>query len=240
VLCLGGSAAWAEAVHQHPAPTVLAPGYFDLTFTAPAPGSYVLPPIRTAADGAVIDETGQPRRLYDYLGDKVVLLSFIFTTCSDVNGCPLASYVLKRVQDRLLNDPGLREQIRLVSVSFDARHDTPSVMAAYGERLRVDGFDWVFLAPRSAASLVPLLAAYDQWAQREVDENGNELGSFAHILRVLLIDRERRVRNIYSVSYLHADTVLNDARTVLMDESVAGSVSNNAAGAASDRDLPAN
>jgi cytochrome c peroxidase len=51
----------------------------------------------------------------------------------------------------------------------------------------------------------------------------NEDGDVAsHILRVMLIDRQRRVRNIYSVSFLHADTVLNDVRTLLLEEGSRG------------------
>jgi len=211
VAFLAASGGIHAAEHEHPAPTVLAPGYFALEFPAPVPGSYQLPPLTVAVDGPVLDDAGQPKRLYDYLGDRVVLLSFIYTTCSDVNGCPLASYVLKRVQDRAISDPKLRDTLRIVSVSFDPRHDTPAVMAAYGERLRAAGFDWVFLTGSSDAALKGMLDAYDQSVFRD------ESGALSHILRVLLVDRERRVRNIYSVSFLHADTVLSDVQTLLLE-----------------------
>jgi len=197
--------------HQHEEPTVLAPGYYDLEFDAPVPGSYALPPLRRAADGAVLDERGQARRLHDFLGDRPVVLSFIYTTCSDVNGCPLASYVLKRIQDRVQGDDSLRDRLRLVSLSFDPHHDTPDVMAAYAARLRAPDFDWTFLTTASQDALQPILDDYDQWVIRD------ESGAYSHILRVLLIDSERQVRNIYSVSFLHADTVLNDVRTLLME-----------------------
>jgi cytochrome c peroxidase len=199
------------AEHQHPAPTVLAPGYFALDFPAPVPGSYQLPPLKVAADGPVLDDAGRSKRLYDYLGDRVVLLSFIYTTCSDVNGCPLAAYVLKRVQDRAIEDPTVRDKLRIVSLSFDPTHDTPAVMAEYGARLRAPGFDWTFLTGSSDAALQGLLDAYDQSVYRD------ESGAISHILRVLLIDKERRVRNIYSVSFLHADTVLSDVQTLLLE-----------------------
>jgi cytochrome oxidase Cu insertion factor (SCO1/SenC/PrrC family) len=207
--CLG-----AAAPHHHdrgPGAEVLAPGYFDLEFAAPEPGTYALPVVRRAADGAVLDESGRERRLWDVFGDRVVVLAFIYTTCSDVNGCPLASYVLQRVQERALADPALRDELRLVSVSFDPAHDTPAVMAEYGMRLRRDEFDWQFVTTASEAALAPLLDAYDQFVIRDAS------GSISHVLRVMLIDREHRVRNIYSVSYLHADTVLSDVRTVLRE-----------------------
>jgi cytochrome c peroxidase len=199
------------AEHQHEPPVVLAPGYADLEFEAPPPGTYRLPPLRPAADGRILDQDGRPRHLFEFLGDRIVVLSFIYTTCSDVNGCPLASYVLKRVQDRALNDPQLRDELRLITLSFDPRHDTPAVMTAYGTRLKAPGFDWAFLTSASEETLQPILDNYDQSVIRD------ESGALSHILRVILIDRDRRVRNIYSVSFLHADTVLNDIRTLLAE-----------------------
>ena len=201
----------AAAAHQHAPSAVLAPGYADLEFAAPAPGTYQLPPLRPAADGAVFDDAGNAHRLHDYLGDRIVVLSFIYTTCSDVNGCPLAAYVLRRVQDRALADPSVRDRLRFVSISFDPAHDTPAVMSTYAARLRAPGFDWTFLTGTSEAALQPVLDAYDQFVIRD------ESGAISHTLRVVLIDRQRRVRNIYSVSFLHADTVLNDVRTLLLE-----------------------
>jgi cytochrome c peroxidase len=199
------------------APVVLAPGYFDLEYPAPTPGTYALPPLRVAADGELLDEHGSPHHLYDYFGDRIVLLSFIYTTCSDVNGCPLASFVLKRVQDRAMDAPEIRDRLRIVSVSFDPVHDTPTVIGAYAERVRAPGFDWPFLTPPSEAALQPLLDRYDQAVFRD------DAGSISHVLRVMLIDRQRRVRNIYSVSFLHPDTVLADVRTLVAEEpSLAG------------------
>jgi cytochrome c peroxidase len=36
-----------------------------------------------------------------------------------------------------------------------------------------------------------------------------------------LIDKHRNIRNIYSTSFLHADTVANDVRSLLMEEEAA-------------------
>ena len=43
------------APHEHKPPVVLAPGYAPLSFTPPEPGSYDLPAMGSAGDGAVID-----------------------------------------------------------------------------------------------------------------------------------------------------------------------------------------
>ncbi len=204
------------APHQHEPPVVLAPGYEDHQFEPPSAGSYQLPSMGDAADGLILNTSGNAGRLHDYLGDKATVLSFIFTTCNDVNGCPLATYVMSGVQKAVLKDPDLVDQVRIVSFSFDPEKDTPSVLGRYGDQFRAEGFDWEFLTTASEDALRPTLDAYDQWVIRDYDEEGNYLGTMSHILRVYLIDSDRRIRNIYSTSYLHADTVVNDLRTLLM------------------------
>jgi cytochrome oxidase Cu insertion factor (SCO1/SenC/PrrC family) len=218
-LALAVSIAGGAATHNHPTQTVLAPGYADLLFTPPAPGTYVLPSLGPAADGDILDSQGKPHRLYDLIGpEKITVLSFIYTSCSDVNGCPLASYVLSRVQDRVLSKPPLADRVRLLSVSFDPAHDTPAVLTNYARTFVRDDFDWQFLTTSGDAALQPILDAYDQWVQRDFDAEGNYLGSMSHILRVYLIDPQRRIRNIYSMSFLHADVVVNDIESVLAED----------------------
>ena len=210
---LAVASSWAgEAPHAHPKPEVLAPGYGPLEFEPPLPGTYALPPLGLAADGDVLDSRGRATQLHSLLDGKIVLLSFIYTTCSDINGCPLATHVLRGVQDRLLEAPSLHGQVRLISLSFDPERDTPPVLARYGGYFKAPGFDWRFLTTRSQAELAPVLNAYGQWVIRDPEQ-----GALSHLLRVYLIDRERRVRNIYSVSFLHADTLLNDIRTLLIE-----------------------
>ena len=205
------------ASHDHPEPVVLAPGYADLTFVPPAAGSYTLPPVGTAADATVLVSDGREGRLHDLLGDSIVLLSFIYTTCNDINGCPLATHVLRGVQNRVLEDPELAKRVRLISYSFDPARDTPEVLSEYAGHFRKPGFDWQFLTAPSEAELARTLQAYDQWVIRDYDAEGNYLGSMSHLLRVYLIDRQMRLRNVYSVSFLHADTLTNDIRTLLME-----------------------
>jgi cytochrome c peroxidase len=214
------AAAATGADHGHPQPVVLAPGYADLEFEPPLAGSYALPALGRAADGSVLDATGEPHRLHEFLGGKVVVLSFIYTSCSDVNGCPLATHVLRGMQDHIAESEDLRERVRLVSISFDPTHDTPAVLRDYGGYFKNPDFDWQFLTCDSEEALEPLLRDYDQWVIKDYDADGKFLGTMSHVLRVYLIDRQRRIRNIYSVSFLHADTVANDIRTLLQEQAV--------------------
>ncbi len=208
---------WA-APHDHPKPIVLAPGYSALSFVPPAAATYALPALGTAANGPVLDASGNKLRLHDLFGDKLVVLSFIYTSCNDVNGCPLATFVMRGVQDKVRADLQLRKRVRLVSFSFDPDHDTPEVLAAYSHHFKAPEFDWRFLTTASHAQLDPILEGYGQRVIRDYDAQGRALGSVSHILRVFLIDKDKRIRNIYSTSFLHADTLANDLRTLLAEQ----------------------
>ena len=211
-----------QAVPAHdPQPEILAPGWGILSYAAPTPGTYRLPPIMRAVDGRVLREDASPAHLFDLMGDRLVLLSFVYTRCTDVNGCPLAKAVFHLVRARLKEHPELAETTRLLSISFDPDNDTPEAMRAYRPQSGDDSVEWMFLTTRDRTDLQPILDGYGQYTLREYDENGVYTGEFAHLLRVYLIDRERQVRNIYSTGFLHPDILINDLETLLL-ESPAG------------------
>ncbi len=194
---------------------VLAPGYSPLKFKAPKAGSYPLPVIGLAKDGTVLTTANQNAQLHDLMADKVVLLSFIYSTCSDVNGCPLATAVFHKINSRLQKLPEVAKKIRLLTLSFNPEHDTPKAMAHYAEGFKNEVVDWQFLTTQSEQQLQPILDQYQQSIQKVYDEQGKFTGTFSHILRVYLIDKNKQLRNIYSVSFLHADTLINDVKTLL-------------------------
>lgn len=200
-----------------PEPQVLAPGYSALEFPAPEPGTYALPPLGAAANGRLLDSSGTPVRLHDIYEDRIVVLSFIYTSCPDVNGCPLATFVLGQVRKHLERDERIASNVRLVSVSFDPVNDPPDVMAEYGGHFQNGRVDWRFLTAESEHSLSPILDAYDQSVIRDRGPDGEAMTTMSHILRVYLIDAEKRIRNIYSPSYLHPDILYADIRTVMKD-----------------------
>lgn len=198
---------------------ILAPGYGELEYTAPAPGTYRLPPLGNAVDGKVRGSDGKAASLHELLDDKLVLMGFIYTHCPDVNGCPLASYVMKQVQEKLVKTPELRDRVRLISLSFDPQLDTPEAMRKYSHHFKRKDFDWRFLTTDSEADLQPILDGYGQFRARYYNADGSYSGSMAHILRVYLIDGEKTIRNIYSAGFLHADTVVNDLNTLRLEAS---------------------
>ncbi len=233
VILLGGVVgmdhSWGQASHGR-APNVertsaegsagvpLAPGYSSLGFDLPEPGSYRLPRIKEAATGEVLLDSGEPVELADLFDDQYVILSFIYSSCDDVNGCPLATFVMYQLHQRILEDSALKDRIRLLTLSFDPENDSPEVMALYGNTFTGNGSNWEFLTTESESVLAPILDGYGQSVNQSYDENGQPTGHFSHVLRVYLIDPKRQIRNIYNVDFLHPDLLLTDIRTLMMED----------------------
>ena len=210
-ICAGASGHSVHGQASSP-PEILAPGYQALNYPAPAAGSYALPPLEDAADGEAKDVNSHPVTLHGLFEGRIVVLSFVYTRCDDVNGCPLATYVLSLLQERMAADPEIDRKVRLITMSFDPANDTPATLRQYAAAFGGHSDRWQFLTTTSENQLRPILRAYHQTVQADPDG-----AAFSHILRVFLIDRAKRIRNIYSVSFLHVDTLINDIKTLLLE-----------------------
>lgn len=211
-------AAWLAAAQAAHAQPLARPPTQD--FVPPAPGSYALPAIQDAADGWVLEGNWLPRRLSRYTHGAITLLSFVYTYCSDPIGCPLAYATFDAVKRKVLADPTLRGRVRLVSLSFDPDNDTPDAMQAYGAANATDPrLPWHFLTTYSARWLAPILADFGQDVEVEVDSRGAPTRMRTHMLKVFLLDARGRVREIYSVAFLHPQVILNDIKTLALEAS---------------------
>lgn len=98
-------------------------------------------------DTVLKDHNGNDVRFYsDILEGKTVVVSFIFTSCTDA--CPLINQNLKKIQARLGERMG--EDIVFVSISVDPETDTPETLNVYRQDYDA-GDGWVFLTGDVAA-----------------------------------------------------------------------------------------
>jgi protein SCO1/2 len=203
-----------HAVYAHHTDTPAPP----LEYSAPAPGSYTLHRIMRAPEGRVLDVSGRVQRLSHYTRDRITLLGFIYTTCADPEGCPLAYHVFDALKQQIHATPELHAKVRFVTLSFDPARDTPSVMTQYaGSRLREErGLQWYFLTTRNVRDLLPLVEGFGQDVRYAVDtSSGKPVRELSHVLKVFLIDRSGYVREIYSSTFLHPQVVMSDIQTLL-------------------------
>jgi len=85
-----------------------------------------------APDATVLDTDDQAKPLARFTTGKVTVLSFMYTSCSDVRGCHFAYHVIQELKKSLDRETGLLPHLRFVSLSFDPDHDTPEAMRLYG------------------------------------------------------------------------------------------------------------
>lgn len=190
-----------------------------LEFEPPAPGSYVLHRIMPSPEGRVVGLGGKVEPLSRYTRGAITLLGFIYTTCADPDGCPLAYRVFEALKESIEATPRLHGKVRFVTLSFDPARDTPDVMRDYAGSRAVDkgsGLRWYFLTTRSARELMPLVEGFGQDVVTTIDRSsGKPRRELSHVLKVFLIDPAGEVREIYSSNFLHPQTVLNDIETLL-------------------------
>jgi protein SCO1/2 len=92
-------------------------------------------------DAQLVNQDGETKSLSsDIVGDRIVVVDFIYTTCTTV--CPVLSAVLMQVQDELGDRLGT--EVMLVSISVDPQRDTPARLKDYAGKLHArDGWTWL-------------------------------------------------------------------------------------------------
>jgi cytochrome oxidase Cu insertion factor (SCO1/SenC/PrrC family) len=216
-LALALAAAGALANRAEHKPVAVRPA---MDYVPTPAGSYALPVIDLAPDGDVIGHDGRARRLAQYTRGRVTLLSLIYTYCTEPTGCALAYEASVDLRARILADKRLRGRAQFVSLSFDPINDTHEAMQAYGgAHANADiALPWHFLTTHSIRQLQPILDGFGQDIEVERDAGGRPTRTISHMLKLFLIDRDGRVREVYSTDFLHPEAMLNDIRTLLMEE----------------------
>ena len=186
---------------------------FTAEYEPPPPGSYALPVIGRVGDHALLDSGGRPTTLAALKGDRLAVVAFVYTTCAEAAGCPLAEAIMQRLDRRLAADPTLAGQVRLLTISFDPERDTPARMATIRDAFDPKT-DWAFLTTADDAQLTPILTDFGQPVAKLYYADGTWTGLFRHVLKVFVLDEQNRVRNIYSTGLLNPDLVMNDVKTL--------------------------
>lgn len=196
----------------------------EYDYATPKPGTYTLPVIHTAADGALLNTAGKPTRLAAITRGRITVMSFIYTRCAAAKACPYATGVLLQLHRASAEDPRLSRNLRLVSLSFDPDNDTPDRMAAYAGLFsrRTEAAPWHFVTTRNQEDLRPILEAYGQAVDRKANPS-DPTGPLNHTLRVFLVDAQGSIRNIYSSGTLDPRLVLADIETLILESAAKGS-----------------
>ena len=148
-----------------------------------------VPPIRLElATGETID--------FAYFAGRVVLIDFIYTRCPSL--CVALGADFARLQDALRRAG--RDDIRLLSISFDPEHDTPEALRSYGEGFGADMRTWSLARVQDVAEMKRLLGTFG------VVVIPDELGGFTHNAAIHFVNGGGGLAQIFDQGDI--DTVL--------------------------------
>jgi protein SCO1/2 len=165
--------------------------------------------IEKAPDFALKDTAGKEVSLSGMKG-KVVLVGFIFTTCS--GACPATTHRMCLVQDGLTKEGLLKDdRVRLVSITLDPARDTPELLRNYMRLYDVDPASWSFLTG-PVEQVNKTVAAWGMWAKPAPN------GQLDHPSRVYLVDGRGMIREIYNLDFLRPRWVVEDIRLLLSEK----------------------
>ncbi len=172
--------------------SIRATGRAPLTEVPPATHvGEVLQPGDVAPDAALLDASGHTRRLSDWEGHTLAV-TFIYTRCPLPDFCPRMDRNFAETQRAIEADPALRQQARLLSVSFDPAYDTPEVLAQHASRVGADPAMWTFATGRS--DQIETFAG--RFGVTVIHEDNPQ--QIVHNLRTAVLDGHRRVTHIFS------------------------------------------
>jgi protein SCO1/2 len=144
------------------------------------------------------NQDGKRISIKDFRG-KALAITFIYTRC------PLPEYCTKMSTNfsdlaRQLQNSDLKDEIRLLSVSFDTKTDTPKVLKDYGlaylRGIEKPDFTVWQLATGTDKEVRDIAGFFGLRYETESDENNQT--QFNHSLRTIVITPEGKVQKVFS------------------------------------------
>jgi protein SCO1/2 len=167
-----------------------------------------------APDFQLTDQTGADFSSQS-LGGHATLLDFVYTHCTDA--CPLLSATYAQAQRKLADEHLLGSKVLLVSLSVDPTHDTPSVLAEYGQQFKADPSSWKLLtgdwdAVYDVVTGFKVATRPPRPAADAPAPGGTEL---THSTRIVLIDPKLQVRAYLEGQDATADDLVAAAKRAM-------------------------
>jgi protein SCO1/2 len=147
--------------------------------------------IGSTLPGLSFTDTENKRVAIDQLRGKPLLISLIYTSCSDV--CPAVIESLApaaTAAEELLG----KNSFNIVTIGFDTRNDTPQRMKSFARAHNASGENWYFLASDQAT--------VDKLASAVGFSYFSSAGGFDHLSQITLADKDGRIYDqIYGSSF---------------------------------------
>ena len=159
---------------------------------------------RHLVDFALTDQSGHQVSRAD-LNGKIVVVSFVFTSCSVV--CPYVNAQMAKIQHLTSSQP----DVRLISLTLDPVDDTVPVLAKYGQDFGQDARRWSFLTGNETA--MRSLIGTSFLSSDTSGQFASMPGNFANSQRIVLVDAQGRIVEYFDgLNQGAADAVVGEIR----------------------------
>lgn len=165
-------------------------------------GTHRIPPFRfTSQDGKEVTDK-------DFEG-KVYIVDFFFSRCPDI--CPTMTAELVRVQEAFKD----AEEVKMLSFSVDPAHDSVEVLKEYATKFAINTKQWSLVTGDKKEIYNMARCGYFISAR----ENSSPIAvDFVHSDKVVLIDKEKRIRGYYSgTSRKEIDRLITEIQILLKE-----------------------
>lgn len=151
------------------------------------------PPLFSVGDWTLVSDANQPFGSANLKG-KVVIASFIFTTCPTL--CPMMTQRMKEVHEKF---DRYQDKVHFISVTVDPQVDTPEVLRTYKKNYGIYAPNWTFVTGEKR-DIYRLME--DQLklhvGEKKLLEDGSEVYDIDHVAQLLLIDQKGDLRGLFA------------------------------------------
>jgi len=180
-------------------------GWLAPTFSDATAERESLPKIGPAPEFDLTTQDGQRLSLKELRG-KVVVLTFIYTSCADT--CPLLTAKLAGLQAALGADFG--PKVFFLSITVDPERDTPAVLQRYAQVHGANLAGWAFLTgtPAEIQQVARRYGIYYRKTRR---------GDVDHTFLTSLVDQSGTLRVQYIGVRFDPDELLQDLQALVQE-----------------------
>lgn len=194
---------WLFVLWQSKVVSSKLPIFGEKTASADTPGDTIY---HTISDFAFIDQLGDSISNKDFDG-SVYVANFFFTSCPDI--CPSMMRNLKLVYEKYKEAPN----VKFLSHTVDPKRDSVSALFEYAGNLDAKPKKW-FLVTGTKADLY-YAGEYDYLL---ATVEGDLANAFIHSEKLVLIDKEKRIRGFYDgTNYSEVKLLIEDIKALLTD-----------------------
>jgi protein SCO1/2 len=160
----------------------------------------------TIPDFAFVNQLGDTVTQDDF-ADKVYVANFFFTACPST--CPPMMENLTKVQKAFKQN----DRVALLSHTVDPKRDTVEALQEYAEEYGVNADQWDLVTGNKTPLYNMARNGYDVVS---LEGSGRGPAGFVHSSKVILVDRQQRIRGYYDGTEESAiDRLIKDIRFLL-------------------------